>query len=86
MAWDDKLKKIMQDKLEFGESCIVCRVYSKSKGIKLVVLGTENQNSALKFTKNVKILEHVEIDVGNRVLVAFINGNINSPVIVGRIK
>ena len=86
MAWEDKLGGIMQDKLNFGESCVECRVYSKSKGIKLVLLGTEHQQNPLKFTINVRILKDIEVNVGNRVLVAFIEGDVEKPVIVGVLK
>ncbi|KZX16654.1 hypothetical protein MBCUT_06920 [Methanobrevibacter cuticularis] len=86
MTAEDKLASLMNDRLDFGESPLECRVYSKSKGIKLVVLGTEHQENPIKFTTNVKILKHIDVEVGNRVLVAFIQGKINKPIIVGVIK
>jgi len=85
MTLEGKLAKLVGKNIDFAESCIECRVYSISKGIKLVVIGTEHQPNPLKII-NVKMLKHVEIEVGNRVLLAFINGKIDNPVIVGVIK
>ena len=87
MSSDDKLAKIMSRYFNNNSACLECRVYKKSKNkIKLAAIGTEKQEIPLKFTKNVKILDHIDIAVGNRVLVAFIDGNSEKPVIVGKIK
>lgn len=85
MSWEHKLAKVMSRYFNNTAPCLECRVYSKSK-IKLIVIGTEKLDIPTKFTKNVKILDNIDINVGNRVLVAFIEGNIEKPIIVGKIK
>ena len=88
MSWDEKLAKLHKKRNIFNhvEGCTLCRVYSTSKGIKLVVLGTEHNKNPLKFIKNVTVNSELELKVGNRVLVAFIQGDITKPAVICKVK
>lgn len=88
MSMEDKMAEIVKNRLSVTSVCTECRLYSKSNGYKLVVLKTEQDEFPQKYKKNVRVLRDIEDDliVGNRVLVVFLDGDIEKPVIIGRLR
>lgn len=86
MAVPKKLSKIVNKNLPSFEGCAICKIFSLNKGIKMVLIGTENEEDPIKFVNNINILDNIELSVGNRVLVAFLGGKIKNPVIIGKLK
>jgi hypothetical protein len=85
MTLDEKLARILQDDFNKVETCLECKVISTKK-IKVIVPSLVNEEGKALILRKVRILEDIEINVGNNVLVEFINGDIEKPVIIGRMK
>ncbi|KZX17477.1 hypothetical protein [Methanobrevibacter filiformis] len=83
MALDQKIAELVENDFNYIEPCLECKVSRNSvNNIWVEVLNISKELNL----DDVMILDHVEINLGDTVLVAFVNGNIKKPVIIGRIK